>query len=358
MDEVERCKVTGSATSAPTLSQPASHIPIEYPSSDLYATYSCVKCDDRFISEGSLEEHMKDEHRKKEARCIICGFLSKTTFKLNEHIADQHPLPRKVQNFGNYLIEDGNVVFSDEDDDDDYDASKEDTQESEEEEDEEEAEHYLEREEAEGEVIDTLEEEDDEEGEEEEEAQHEEGVGEEGEVMDTLEEGEGEEGDNAQHEEGGGEKEVQHEEGEVQGTAPKEARQQVESYPCNECNSVFSFEYPLRLHIKNNHKGKLKCEACNYRCNTIRKIEEHERDHHGPIDGESVTEERIGGMEMIENIFDFGNQKKRKPNPTQLLKSKQKKAKTDGSDGRFVCEDCECDYARKDGLKKHRAAKH
>ena len=60
-------------------------------------------------------------------------------------------------------------------------------------------------------------------------------------------------------------------------------------------------------------------------------------------------------MKEAENLFDFTNQKKRKPKPTTQLASKQKKPKTDG---RFECEDCDCSYARKDGLKKHRAAKH
>ena len=49
---------------------------------------------------------------------------------------------------------------------------------------------------------------------------------------------------------------------------------------------------------------------CNFRTNTIKKIEEHEQNLHGLIDGEAVMEERTGLLEMVENIFDFGNQKK------------------------------------------------
>ena len=42
--------------------------------------------------------------------------------QLNEHTADVHPLPRRVQNFGNYVIEDGRVAFSDKEEDDEYDV--------------------------------------------------------------------------------------------------------------------------------------------------------------------------------------------------------------------------------------------
>ena len=124
---------------------------------------------------------------------------------------------------------------------------------------------------------------------------------------------EGEEEEDVQNEEKGEEEgvqeEVQYVEEEVDNTAPKEAGQQ-EEYPCVECESVFSFKLPLKLHIKNNHTGKLKCDQCAFRTNTIRKIEEHEQNLHGLIDGEAVLEERTGLLAMVENIFDFGNQKK------------------------------------------------
>ena len=111
------------------------------------------------------------------------------------------------------------------------------------------------------------------------------------------------------------------------------------------------------MHIKNNHTGKLKCYMCNFQTNTIKRIEEHKQNLHGLIDGEAVMEERTGLLAMVENIFDFGNQnknqKKSKPKPTQQLRQKKATA-----NGRFLCEDCDWDYARRDGLKKHRAAKH
>ena len=53
--------------------------------------------------------------------CIICGFKFKSTFVLNEHIHKEHPLPRRVQNFGNFRIYDGEVEFSDSEDDEDKD---------------------------------------------------------------------------------------------------------------------------------------------------------------------------------------------------------------------------------------------
>ena len=95
--------------------------PVEYPSVSGCETYLCLKCEDRFISKVSLEEHIKEEHRKKEVRCIICGFKFKSTFVLNEHIHKEHPLPRRVQNFGNFRIHDGEVEFSDSEDDEDKD---------------------------------------------------------------------------------------------------------------------------------------------------------------------------------------------------------------------------------------------
>ena len=75
---------------------------------------------------------------------------------------------------------------------------------------------------------------------------------------------------------------------------------------------------------------------------------------HGPVDGE--PREEIGARKMIEDVLDFGNNKKRKPKPTHRLAGVQKKARNENE--RFECEDCDCTYARKDGLKKHRAAKH
>ena len=345
MDEVARCKVT----SAPTVDKPAFKVPIDYPSSDFYETWSCGKCLDRFITEGSLKEHMKEEHMEKEARCIVCNLLAKTQFKLNEHIADKHPMPRRVQDFGNYHIEDGMVVFSDEeDDDDDYDVSKEDTEESEEEYEEEGAEDGMVEEEAA--------EDEDEEGEVEDTEEEEEAGDEECEVEETLEEEYERDGDDMVGTSSLAEKTLVENTLEVEESLLKEAGQQqdetiAESYPCKECSSVFSFRLPLKSHIKNNHVGKLKCDECNYRANTIRKLEHHERDLHGPVDGEPVLGEANNAMDLVENIFAFG--KKRKPKPTQLLK--QKKSKTDG---RFACEDCDCDYSRRDGLKKHRAAKH
>ena len=63
----------------------------------------------------------------------------------------------------------------------------------------------------------------------------------------------------------------QNEESGVDDTAP------IEEYPCQECESAFSYKLPLKLHIKNNHTGKLKCDMCNFRTNTIKKIEEHEQ---------------------------------------------------------------------------------
>ena len=308
----------------------------------MHDTFSCGKCDERFITEDSLKEHVKEEHTEKEARCIACGKLEKSTLKLNEHIAVEHaqPLPRKVQNFGNYHIEEGNVMFSDEEEDDDYDVSK-DTQESDEE-DEEESEE-------EEETGNESEEDQDGEEEVEEEALIKESGAEDDEDDEnadlvTLDE----EVEITQEDEDDNDDEVEN--------TPKEAAEQEESYPCNECNSVFSYPLPLKLHKKNNHVGKIKCDECNFRTNILRRIEEHERDHHGTIDGEKVTEETSGAMKMVQNLFDFGEKKKRKEKPTKVMRAKQKKAKTD--DGRFACEDCDCDYARKDGLKKHRAAKH
>ena len=49
-------------------------------------------------------------------------FWAKWRLQLNEHTADVHPLPRTVQNFGNYVIEDGRVAFSDKEEDDEYDV--------------------------------------------------------------------------------------------------------------------------------------------------------------------------------------------------------------------------------------------
>ena len=143
--------------------------------------------------------------------------------------------------------------------------------------------------------------------------------------------------------------EVQNKESGVINTAP------IEDNPCQECESVFSYKLPLKLHIKNNHTGKLKCDMCNFRTNTIKKIEEHEQNLHGLIDGEAVMEERTGLLAMVENIFDFGNQKK---NQKKSKKKQDTTTEAEEDNSRFPCEDCDLDYARRDGLLKHRAAKH
>ena len=60
----------------------------------------------------------------------------------------------------------------------------------------------------------------------------------------------------------------------------KEVETLEKTYPCNECSSIFSFPLPLQLHIKNNHKGKLKCDECNNRANTVKVIEDREKEFH------------------------------------------------------------------------------
>ena len=77
--------------------QSSSYLPTDYPSTEFVETFSCGKCEDKFITAESLEEHMKEEHKKKEARCIFCGFLATGRFQLNEHRAHVHPLPKRVQ---------------------------------------------------------------------------------------------------------------------------------------------------------------------------------------------------------------------------------------------------------------------
>lgn len=67
----------------------------------------------------------------------------------------------------------------------------------------------------------------------------------------------------------------------------EEAEENIEkTYPCKECNSLFSFPLPLEMHIKNNHEGKLECDECNFRADTVKAIEDHEMNFHGTIDGE------------------------------------------------------------------------
>ena len=302
----------------------SSYLPSDYPSTKFLETFSCGKCEDKFITGESLAEHIKEEHTQKEARCIFCGFLAKGRFQLNEHAADVHPLPKRVQNFGNYVIEEGQVVFSDEEEDE-YDVSKEneDSEDSEEEEYEE--------------------------------------SGEEDEETEQLEEGEEDMGR-------GAEETILQEEDENMSVEDEETGQQDETeeeveenlgkkYPCKECTSVFSFPFPLQLHIKNNHVGKLKCDECNFRGNTIKVMEDHEKKFHGTVDGEeSLTE----AMEQVQNLFDFGRREKRKP--TQLLTPKVKKAKrtvkVSNGTQRFACPDCEGTYARVDALKRHRGKHH
>ena len=69
------------------------------------------------------------------------------------------------------------------------------------------------------------------------------------------------------------------------------------------------------------------CDECNFRSNTVRKLEDHEREMHGPVDGE--PREEIGARKMIEDVLDFGNNKKRKPKPTHRLAGVQKKARNE-----------------------------
>ena len=247
--------------------------PVEYPSVSGCETYLCLKCEDRFISKVSLEEHIKEEHRKKEVRCIICGFKFKSTFVLNEHIHKEHPLPRRVQNFGNFRIHDGEVEFSDSEDDEDKDYERHRAEETEVSgsdddegtEDEEEDDYVMQRQNAEDEKRVEEEAEDEEIGQE------------------QAEGSENAKDDEQDEEESSKENETVEEndrDSEVKTTGTKTGR-----FPCNECDSVFSFPYPLKLHIKNNHVGKLKCDECNFRSNILRKLEDHEREMHGPVDG-------------------------------------------------------------------------
>ena len=84
----------------------------------------------------------------------------------------------------------------------------------------------------------------------------------------------------------------------------KEVETLEKTYLCNECSSIFSFPLPLQLHIKNKHKGKLKCD---YRANTVKVIEDHEKEFHSNMEV-SLTETTgtNKGMELV----DFGWKKK------------------------------------------------
>ena len=56
-----------------TLTRAAWQLPEDYPITNIAPTFNCVKCNDRFIAKESLDEHMKEEHGKREPRCIICN---------------------------------------------------------------------------------------------------------------------------------------------------------------------------------------------------------------------------------------------------------------------------------------------
>ena len=142
-------------------------------------------------------------------------------------------MPRRVQNFGN-------IVFSDEDEDnEEYDMTKdnEDNEDSEDSED-------IEDSEEEGNEQRSL-------------------LGEAEETVQQDKEYVGGEDETGQQDKRG-----------------KEVETLEKTYPCNECSSIFSFPLPLQLHIKNNHKGKLKCDECNNRANTVKVIEDREKEFH------------------------------------------------------------------------------
>ena len=85
-------------------------------------------------------------------------------------------------------------------------------------------------------------------------------------------------------------------------------------------------------------------------------IENHEENHHGPIDGEKAQGEANEKItEPIDDLFNLEQSKKRKPKATQQLSVNAKKLRTDG---RFECEQCGTSYARKDGLARHQKKNH
>ena len=115
--------------------------------------------------------------------------------------------------------------------------------------------------------------------------------------------------------------------GDAEEPMQEEAEENIEkTYPCKECNSIFSFPLPLEMHIKNNHEGKLECNECNFRADIIKAIKDHEKNFHGTIDGEMpMAETRDELQKQIDQLFDFGGREggKRK-RPTALLTSKLK----------------------------------
>ena len=132
--------------------------------------------------------------------------------------------------------------------------------------------------------------------------------------------------------------------------------------PAMGCSSIFSFPLPLQLHIKNNHKGKLKCDECNYRANTVKVIEDHKKEFHSNMDVPlTETTGANKGMELVAKVFDFGRKEKRKP--TELLTPKVKKAKRTGHlynrvVEKIACAQCEGTFTRKDSLRRHIARAH
>ena len=240
----------------------------------------------------------------------MCGFKAAGRFQLNEHLADVHPLPRRVQNFGNFVVEDGNVVFSDEEgDDEEYDMTKdnEDNEDSEDSEDIEDSEEEgNEQRSLLGEAEETVQQDKEYVGGEDEEAGHQD-VGEAEQTVQQHTEDVGGEDETGQQDE--------EEETAQQDKTGKEVETLEKMYPCNGCSSIFSFPLPLQLHIKNNHKGKLKCEECNYRANTVKVIEDHKKEFHSNM-GVSLTETTgvDKGMELVAKVFDFGRKEKKETN--------------------------------------------
>ena len=129
-----------------------------------------------------------------------------------------------------------------------------------------------------------------------------------------------------------------------------------ERFPCNQCDSSFSYQFTLELHIKNNHTGNNFCYECNFRTTSDENLQKHINFFHNPMEYSSDSNASIPSRKRpiindsstetlisIENADISLNMKVHCDNP-----SKRRKPMSE-----FLCDTCHKSFSKKFNLQRH-----
>ena len=125
-----------------------------------------------------------------------------------------------------------------------------------------------------------------------------------------------------------------------------------EKFHCNECDSSFSYQCTLQLHIKNNHTGNKFCCQCNFRTTSDKKLEEHIMSLHNPMEYSSDINDSNTSIlpQKRSSIIHSSTETSISMENTEISLNASKRRKPTSE---FNCEICQKSFSNKFNLQRH-----